>query len=118
MLREGNVVLSKCSTCGQIFGITMERQDGVWRCLWAFKISEKSANAEGYDSEIVSGAVVVDDEYPGCPYCGKKGWTSCCSCKGVTCSEATLGAKLTCGWCGMTGVTQAAESFDLRGGGR
>lgn len=117
MLREGSVVVAKCSRCGQMFGITMERTNGIWHCVWAFKISESSANAEGYGDEPVSGTVTLDAEYPGCPHCGNMGWVSCGSCKKLTCHGSEYGGMFTCGWCGASGTTQAAETFDLRGGG-
>ncbi|ACV21454.1 hypothetical protein [Slackia heliotrinireducens] len=117
MMKEKTVVLSKCASCGQLFGITMERIGGIWHCVWAFKISESMAHFEGYGDEPVSGNIFVSDEYPGCPYCGNMGWVSCGDCKKLTCYGAEIGSDFTCAWCGHSGATEAADSFELRGGG-
>lgn len=117
MLREGSVIVAKCAKCKQMFGITMERINGVWHCVWAFKLSESSANAEGYGDELVSGTMTLDPEYPGCPYCGNDGWMKCGACEKVTCYGEDGTGMATCAWCGNSGRSQATESFDLRGGG-
>ena len=75
--REANVVVAKCTHSSQPFGIRMEKKDGAWHCTWAFKINEKSAKNEGYDTAMVSGRVEMVAVYPGCPYCGTMGWSSC-----------------------------------------
>lgn len=114
--REGNVVLARCGCSGQPFGITMEKKtDGAWHCLWAFKISESAAGVEGYSSEPVSGRIVTDVEFPGCPHCGATGWFSC-ECGRLTCHTGET-ALVTCGWCGARGKVMQVETMDLRGGG-
>lgn len=114
---EANVVLAKCRRSHQTYGIRIEkRRDGAWYCTWAFPITEARAISEGYDSIMISGRVNNDPEYPGCPYCGGRGWVSCGSCRKLTCWSDEE-KYFTCTWCGNSGVVTAAETFDLRGGG-
>ncbi len=114
--REATVVMCKCTHSKQPFGIRMEKINGVWHQTWAFKINEKSAKNEGYDTERVTGRIEIDSEYPGCPYCGTMGWFTCGNCGSLTCftGESNI---VTCAWCGNKGECQEAESFDLKGGG-
>ena len=113
--REANVVVAKCTHSKQPFGIRMERINDGWSCTWAFKINEKSAKNEGYDTAMVSGRIETDPEYPGCPYCGTMGWFSCGKCGNLTCYSGEN--IVTCAWCGNKGECQEADTFDLKGGG-
>lgn len=114
--REANVVMAKCTHSKQPFGIRVEKINGVWHCTWAFKINEKAARNEGYDAVKVSGRIDMDDEYPGCPYCGAKGWFSCGNCGNLTCYSGES-KVVTCAWCGNKAECEVATDFDLRGGG-
>lgn len=50
IMNEAAVVMAKCRHSKQPFGIRMEKKnDGVWYCTWAFKLSERAAANEGYD---------------------------------------------------------------------
>ncbi len=114
--REAVVVMARCSRSKQPFAITMERKsDGAWHCLWAFRLSEKAARAEGYSNEKVSGRMATDPEYPGCPYCGAGGWFSC-DCGKLTCYDGES-SVVTCAWCESTGKLSQVETMDLRGSG-
>lgn len=113
--REATVVVAKCNHSNQTYGIRMEKKNGVWYCTWAFKIGENAAKNEGYGTVMVSGKVATDEEYPGCPYCGTKGWFSCGRCGNLTCyNNETV---VTCAWCGNKGECVTTDTFDLRGGG-
>ena len=64
---------------------------------------------------MISGRVDLDPEYPGCPYCGTRGWVLCGTCGKLMCWDDDESFK--CLWCGATGTVTAAETFDLTGGG-
>lgn len=114
--REGAVVMARCSHNHQPFGITMEKKaDGAWHCLWAFKLSENAASAEGYSNEMVSGRIVTDSDYPGCPYCEAKRWFSC-ECGKITCLQ-DASTSATCAWCETSGELVQVETMNLQGGG-
>ena len=114
--RDAQVVLAKCNQTHQPYGITVERQlDGDWHCVWAFKLSAKSASAEGYDDTPMSGRFTLDSEYPGCPYCGAQTWYIC-GCGKLNCWQGAS-SPVVCAWCGGRGEVQVQDSFDLRGGG-
>jgi hypothetical protein len=114
--RLATVMIAKCQQSKNAFGIRVEKkQDGVWHCTWTFKIDEKAASNEGYGDTAVSGKMSLDEEYPGCPYCGSMGWFSCGNCNKITCTGETT--QVTCAWCGNSGTAMAADEFDLRGGG-
>lgn len=112
---EATVVAAKCDRSKKVYGIRMEKRGAVWHCTWAFKINDKAAKREGYDTEMVSGRIETDEEYPGYPYCGAMGWFSCGKCGKLTCYNN--GKVVTCGWCGNKGEVVASDTFDLRGGG-
>lgn len=117
IIREANVVMSKCRKSHRTYGIRIERRNNnIWYCTWAFPLSEKGASNEGYGNTMISGVVDTDPEYPGCPYCGGPGWVSCGKCGKLTCwgNEET---NFKCAWCGNSGEVVASEKFDLRGGG-
>lgn len=114
--REANVVVARCMHSKQPFGIRMEKQSDAWHCTWAFKINEKSAKNEGYDTVMVSGRVELDEEYPGCPYCGAMGWFSCGGCGNITCYSGESDI-VTCSWCNQKSKCQATDEFELKGGG-
>lgn len=114
--KDAAVLMAKCGRSKQPYGVTIEKDaQGVWHCVWAFRISEKAASSEGYDETKVTGQIVVDAEYPGCPYCGARGWFSC-TCGKLTCLKEGE-SRVTCAWCGSSGELQSTESFDLQGGG-
>ena len=115
-LIEANVVLAKCSTFPKTYGIRIERRmDKIWYCTWAFPLSEKTANNEGFESTMISGRVEYDPEYPGCPFCGTSDWVSCGKCRKITCFTSSDNF-FTCMWCGNSGEVTRSDSFDLHGG--
>ena len=96
----------------------MERRaDKAWHCTWAFPLTQTMVNHEGFETTKIHGRVDVDNEYPGCPYCGAAGWVSCGACGKLTCWN-TRGRKFTCAWCGNTGLLGSGgdNNFDLNGG--
>lgn len=116
-VREASVVMAKCKLSYKSYGIRVERRaNDVWYCTWAFQLTEKAGNNEGYGNNMISGRVEVDMEYPGCPYCGGKGWVSCGRCGKLTCYNGE-GNCFTCAWCKNSGELQTAEMFELSGGG-
>lgn len=114
---EASVVLTKCRKAYKTYGIRVEHKtDNIWYCTWAFPISETNASNEGYGSTMISGRVDIDLKYPGCPYCGGRGWVSCKNCGKLTCWSDDE-KEFTCKWCGSSGQVTSAETFDLQGGG-
>lgn len=68
---------------------------------WAFKLSEATAQHEGYDSIEICGRVTLDPDYPGCPYCETKSLLVC-SCGKLNCYDGKR-RTTTCRWCGVSG---------------
>ena len=71
---EAFVTMGVCSKTNQPFGITVDRADTKHKeyvFVWAFKINAAQAHREGYDTKTVRGSITIDNEYPGCPYCGE-----------------------------------------------
>ena len=60
-----------------MYGIRAERRNDGWHMNWAFELPEDEAVRENFGEETISGRVVIDTEYPGCPYCGGKGFVHC-----------------------------------------
>ena len=117
-IAQATVVMAKCQHSKRPFGIRIEqRQDGDWYCTWAFKLSEKAAAHEGYNSGVsITGRVSLTDEYPGCPHCGAHTWFKCGSCGRLTCySDESQSTK--CSWCGHASEKMSTSTeFDLTGG--
>lgn len=113
--REATVVMAKCQRQKRPFGIRTERINNVWTCTWTFELSEKAASNEGYDQVNISGQMGLDENYPGCPYCGAGGWFKCGKCGKLTCHSGE--SVVTCAWCGNKGECTTSDTFDLSGSG-
>ena len=110
--REATVIVARCSQTKQI---RMEKMsDGAWHCTWAFKMSDDAVSHEKYEDTMISGKVVLDSEYPGCPYCGGRSWFNC-GCNKISCWSGE--SKVTCAWCGETSEIAISDNFDLHGSG-
>lgn len=108
-------IMAVCEETKRYFGITVD-EDGwdQYRFVWAFKIDKDKGKKEGYDSKNVTGSVSLDDEYPGCPYCGEKRFYIC-QCGKIVCYHGQ--SRVTCPNCGQTGTLERVEKIDLKGGG-
>ena len=108
-------VMAACEETKRFFGITVDEDGpGEYRFIWAFKIDRDKGRKEGYESRTVSGAVTIDDGFPGCPYCGEKRFYIC-ECGKIVCYHGQ--ARVTCPSCGLSGQLKTVERIDLRGGG-
>ena len=97
------VVMARCvGTKGQ-FGMRWQTDDEkTWLLTWAFRISEASSSREGYAERQISGHLVIDVAYPGCPDCSASSFFQCGGCRNLNC---WVGANrtVTCAWCGTVG---------------
>lgn len=101
-VNEAVVILAKCGDHHKAYGMRVERAErDQWLVIWAFPIRESAAKRENYDKTTVKGAIAFADEYPGCPYCGRKELTLC-SCGRLNCTIVNSGV-FTCEWCGVRG---------------
>lgn len=108
--------MAKCQKSKQTFGIRAEKINSDWHFTWAFAIDEKTAKREGYDSTTVKGNIIIDNEYPGCPYCNSKNFCQCGVCHKIGCYDG--GKFFTCPFCGNSGEVSYLKSFDdIKGGG-
>lgn len=113
---EATVILAKCKVSKTGFAIRAQKQGSSWLFTWAFQLSEKAAKHEGYDKTTVSGSIVLESEYPGCPHCGAKGFYQCCSCKKIVCYVGNE-QMAKCPHCGNTAGFKVSENFDGIAGG-
>jgi hypothetical protein len=114
---KASVVLIRCSKSKRIFGArTQKMDDNDWWRTWAFPIDEGKARREGYDSETVNGNLNCTKEYPGCPYCGTKGFVQCPSCRRLSCWSGEK--SMDCQWCGkhMGPINVSTKKFTVSGG--
>lgn len=101
-VNEAVIVLAKCGDSKKTYGMRVEKTGkNQWLVTWAFPIKESAAQHEGYDKTKVKGRIVFSNEYPGCPYCGRKEQVVC-SCGHLSCTIVKNGI-FTCDWCGMQG---------------
>lgn len=113
--RVATVVMARCKRSKMPFGIRVEKKQDIWYCTWTFKLEERTAKNEGYDTVSISGQMALEEEYPGCPHCGSMGWFKCGACGRITCQgDETI---VTCSWCGNQGETVMSDRFDLTGSG-
>lgn len=113
-MRTNNVVIvpAKCQHSGKMFGIRTEKKNDGWHMNWAFELPEDEAERENIGEETVSGRVIIDPEYPGCPYCGGKGFVHCGKCGKLSCWDEEE-VSFSCHHCGHTGeIGMNADEFD------
>jgi hypothetical protein len=117
MQKEATVIMASCRKQKRVFGIRAEKIKRDWHFTWAFSIDEKAAKREGYDSTSVNGNIIIDNEYPGCPYCDSKSFIQCGNCHKISCWDYET-AFFKCPVCGNSGEVYSAESFEnIKGGG-
>ena len=71
------------------------------------------AKKEGYEQTHVTGKVMYDKDFNGCPYCGSKKFYICNRCGKVVCYHDQ--EVVTCPNCGSSSSLQAAENVNLSG---
>lgn len=110
------VILQKCGQSGKTFGIRVQQmEDGEWYETWAFPIDEARAGREGYTSMNIKSFLPQTAEYPGCPYCGTKGWFYDSNCKKISCYHGET--RHSCPWCGGEyDVAMTQDKLDFSGG--
>lgn len=118
-MKQVVILCARCAKNKKMFGVTTEKREGAWHFVWAFKLREDVARREKFDSsKIDGGATCTDEKYPGCPYCGARGFIHCGSCGGICCFTGEEN-RFTCPHCGNSGEV-AHEGWDgisLSGGG-
>ena len=113
--RKAAIVVARCLKCGETFGIRLEqKEEKLWNCTWAFKISEAAAMREGYEKTEIIGNTITDSEYPGCPYCGAMHWCVC-PCGKANCLIGTED-EVTCAWCNTTRKVRQGVEIHISGG--
>jgi hypothetical protein len=109
------IALARCGRLKDLFGIRFEEKQGnTWTGTWAFKIKEETAKKEGYDRDMIKGSFAMEN-YPGCPYCGARGFFICGRCGRVVCLSENV-SEVTCSWCGNKGRLQISEQLEFRTG--
>lgn len=99
------IVLMRCSHLRSSSGMRFEkRAEQGWAGTWAFKLREASAKREGFDKNVIEGAISFDVAYPGCPYCNARSIFQC-ECGKVGCWDGET-RSVTCPWCGQEGELQ------------
>lgn len=99
---EAVIAICRCTHTNKLYGIRFERSGSDWIYTWAFPIKERAAQNENYDKTTISGNLIEGEEYPGCPYCGTKGFFYC-GCGKLNCWNGKS-RKVKCSWCGSTGT--------------
>ena len=113
---EATVILARCPDTGELYGMRTERtSDGDWWRNWAFPVSARQANAEGYDRTQIRGTLRCETGYPGCPYCGAAALVQCGKCGRLSCWTGR--DVRACPWCGVRmGDFQEVSEVRVSGG--
>ena len=115
---EAKIALCMCKEGKRPFGVRFEQYENEWKATWAFEIKkEGSEHREKYDKTSLKGKIRWDDDYPGCPYCGSRGFVICCDCGGLNCNIHSSDETFTCGWCGETGILSEYQGDGFNAGG-
>jgi hypothetical protein len=108
-----NIALCKCKEGHKAFGVRFEEYENEWKATWAFVIKKEGAEErENYNKTKLKGLIRLDKDYPGCPYCGSRGFVICGECGGLNCNIHGGEEQFTCGWCG-----EAGSLVDYKGDG-
>ena len=108
-------IMAICEKTKKPFGITVDYiGPRRYKFVWAFKIDKDKAHREGYDEHTVTASVELDQNYPGCPYCGSKQFYIC-GCGKIVCYPGER--IVTCPSCGQTGELSTVNEINLKGGG-
>ncbi|GHO82275.1 TerY-C metal binding domain-containing protein [Dictyobacter formicarum] len=111
------IVVSRCAQQKKGFCIRLEEKVlGQWFADWAFTIQEQQVRREGYDSNEINGSILLDKDYPGCPYCESVSIVLCRACDKVACYDGS-NSKAICPWCGNHGeiIHERINSLRARG---
>ncbi len=97
---NARVVLCRCQATKKIFGMRIEQMhEKTWFANWAFPIDEKRAKSEGFDKESLDIHCVIDENYPGCPYCHRTSYCQCGTCQKNICCDRNKDTSIVCPWC-------------------
>jgi hypothetical protein len=112
------IVTGKCSTTRKTFGLRVEEiAPRQWSVDWAFAIPDATAKREGYDTNQISGAFNLGNNYPGCPHCPAHSIVKCGTCQKISCGHGQ-GSKHTCPHCGKTATIEGYIDSLHAGGDR
>ena len=113
---EATVILMRCKINKGLSGIRVQKMvDGKWARTWSFKINERIAKNENFSDDLQLEGMLPTVDFPGCPYCGSKGFVICNKCKKMTCRANE--SVMTCSWCGNKLSNMVISTkFDLSGG--
>ncbi len=109
------IVTARCQRSKKGYGIRFEkRESSQWFGTWAFTITEKAAEREGYNRTRLKGSFSLDSSYPGCPHCENPNFFKC-SCGKIACWDGES-QSVTCPWCNDTVILDGQiEGLDAGG---
>lgn len=111
-LPEVVITLLRCSQSKSPFGVRMEKiETGTWMANWTFSTRADTARREGYGEHVIGGGLLLDANYPGCPYCGADSMFKCNTCGQASCWD-TASRVVTCVWCGSPGRVSEDEFIE------
>jgi len=112
---QATVLTVKCAATQKLFGMRVQKFDDSWVSTWAFKLSDETAKSEKYDKGQVNGSIYLGEEYPGCPYCRRRGFIQCGACKKLFDWDGET-QKVTCVNCNKElTLNNAGGDFDIEG---
>ena len=115
MLPEATIITLKCASTKKLFGMRTQKFGNQWTATWAFKLSDETAKSEKYDIGHVNGSISLREDYPGCPYCGRRAFVQCGACSQLFDWDG-ISQKVECVGCGRSlDLGNAGTDFDLSG---
>lgn len=112
---EAFATMGMCEENKKPFGITIDPCGRDLKFVWAFKIDKEKAHREHFNGKKVNGSISLDENFPGCPYCGSKQFIICGKCGTISCYHGQK--QFTCPSCGAHGEVTTVDSIDIKGGG-
>lgn len=105
--------MAMCPQHRGLFGITVDEIcHNQYSFVWSFKLDERRAKSEGFEQQSVNGSVVMEPDFPGCPYCGAKTFVFCGKCGAISCYDGHGTSK--CPKCGFVSRVEVADSFNIK----
>lgn len=108
------VLMARCQKTNKLYGIRVENKNDGWHFTWAFKMQDKIAGSEEYDKTNIKGNLIIDGDFPGCPYCGEINFFQCGKCKKISCHSGASGT-VVCPECGNIGELSYSDDFTVNG---
>lgn len=105
-----------CSRNGQFLMSRFERTEAAWSLVGA-SVARRSTSEVAGPRDQITGGIVLDAAYTGCPVCGANSIVRCGRCSELNCWDSTV-PQFHCASCGNSGQVSGTIDSLRRSAGR